>query len=228
MRRLGRVLALEDLLWAGWLALLRPASGGLFLEGGVVSGFLALAAAGFWAAALTAEREGPPRRGGVMLMSLGMCAIMIDAGLKQVGAALELRQAHTAAVVALGALAAWQHRATRGGAWVHAPRWLRRGLSWPFVMVLADMFSGIMEAAAQPKSWTGGWTGEELFTLGFVFTVALPVIFVFFVVAPRQTICLEGQVSTGVWALRYAWAVATALLGALVLSPLWAGWTGGP
>lgn len=35
MRRLGRVLALEDLLWAAWLAVLRPASGGLFLEDGV-------------------------------------------------------------------------------------------------------------------------------------------------------------------------------------------------
>jgi hypothetical protein len=215
VRKLGRVLTLEDLLWAGWLAVLRPASGGLFLEGGVVSGFLAVAAAGFWAAALTVEREAPPRRGTVILMSLGMCAIMIDAGLKQVGAPIEARQAHTLAVVVLAAAAAWQHMATGGRAWVRAPRWLRRALSWPFVMVLADMFSGMMEALVGPKAWTGAWTGEQWFTLGFVFVVALPVIFVFFVVAPRTTICPEGHESTGVWALRYLWAVVTALLGVL-------------
>jgi hypothetical protein len=220
---LRRILAVEDLLWAGWLAILRPASGELFLEGGWVSGFLVLAALGFWTAALVGERGRGRRPGEPLLMSLGMCAVMIDAGLKQVGAALELRQAHTLAVLVLGATAAWQHHATRGGAWLQAPRWLRRALSWPFVMVLADMFSGMLEALAGPEAWTGAWTGEQLFTLGFVFAVAMPVVFAFFVVAPRTTVCPEEHVSTGTWALRYLWAVATALFGALVLGPLLTG-----
>lgn len=219
MRRLREVLSLEDMLWAGWLAVLKPASGGMFLEGGNVSAFLALAAVGFWVATLTIEREAPRRPGTVMLMSLGMCAIMIDAGLKQLGAPIEARQIHTAAVVVLGALAAWQHMATGGRAWVRAPRWLRRGLSWPFMMVLADMFSSMMEALVGPK----GWSGEHLFTLGFVFLIAMPVIFVFFVVAPRTTISPEAQVSTGGWTLRYLWAVVMALVGVLVGSVLGTG-----
>ncbi|MFZ6180569.1 hypothetical protein [Nannocystis pusilla] len=222
MRRLGRILAVEDLLWAGWLAILRPASGGLFLEGGWVSGFLVLAAAGFWAAALLGERGQARRTGGPLLMSLGLCAIMIDAGLKQVGAPNELRMAHTIAVVVLGAGAAWQHQATRGGAWLDAPRWLRRALSWPFVMVLADMFSGMLEALAAPQAWSSGWTGEQWFSLGFVFLVAMPVVFAFFVVAPRTTVCPDVHVTTATWSLRYLWAVATALLGTLVLGPLMA------
>ncbi|WP_096329447.1 hypothetical protein [Nannocystis exedens] len=222
MKRLGGVLSGEDLLWAGWLALLRPASGGLFLEGGRVSWFLVLAAAGFWASALTSERGGGPRRGTVLLMSLGICAIMIDAGLKQVGAAIEVRQVHTAVVLVLGALAAIQHQRTRGAAWVQAPRWLRRGLSWPFMMVLAEMFWGMMEAMAAPKAWIGPpvSTGERLFSLGFVFLVSLPVVYVFFVVAPRLVACPGEHVRTGGWVLRYLWAVATALFGALVLGPL--------
>lgn len=220
MRRLGRILAVEDLVWAGWLAILRPASGGLFLEGGGVSGFLILAATGFWSAALLGERGQARRTGGPLLMSLGMCAIMIDAGLKQIGAPIELRIAHTIAVVVLGAAATWQHQATRGGAWLYAPRWLRRALSWPFVMVLADMFSGMLEALAAPKAWTSGWSGEQSFTLGFVFAVTLPVIFAFFVVAPRKAVCPEVHVTTTTWVLRYLWAVATALFGTLVLGPL--------
>lgn len=220
MRRLRHLLALEDVLWAGWLAVLRPASGGLFLEGGVVSAFLVAAAAGFWAAALLSGRDEPRRSGPILLMSLGMCAIMIDAGLKQTGAAIEVRQIHTGAVVLLGIAAAIQHRATGGRSWGHAPRWLRRALSWPFVMVLADMFSGILGALAAPGAWDGEPVGSVLFQIGFVFAVSMPMIYAFFVVAPRRAIDPAEPAGTGAWALRYLWAIAAALLGERVIAPL--------
>ena len=223
MKRLRGLLALEDLLWAGWLAVLRPASGGMFLEGGLVSAFLVAAAAGFWAAALLSGRGEPRRSGPILLMSLGMCEIMIDAGLKQTGAAIEVRQVHTAAVVLLGVAAVWQHRATRGGTWLHAPRLVRRALSWPFVMVLADMFSGILGALAAPGAWSGGPIGALLFQLAFVFVVSMPMIFAFFVVAPRRAIDPEEPAGVGAWALRYLWALAAAIVGERVTGPLLGG-----
>ena len=223
MRRLRHLLAIEDVLWAGWLAVLRPASGGLFLEGGVVSGFLVAAAVGLWAAALSSERGAARRSGAILLMSLGVCAIMIDAGLKQTGAAIEVRQLHTGAVVLFGALAAAQHRATRGHTWVRAPRWLRRGLSWPFVMVLADMFSGIMGALAAPGAWAGEPVGSVSGQIVFVFAVSMPVIYAFFVVAPRRAIDPGEPAGAGTWALRYLWAIAAALLGERVVAPLLGG-----
>lgn len=209
-------------MWAGWLAVLKPASGELFLEGGRASAFLVAASVSYWAAALLGAR-GHRRSGGMLAMSLGVCAIMIDVGLKQVGAPIELRQGHTLAVVALGALAAWQHRATRGGAWLPAPGWLRRGLSWPFLMLLSEFFSGMLEGLAAPKTWGGSPPGHALFSVGLALAVLMPVIYAFFVVAPRQTIRPEDPTTYGVWALRYLWALAMALLGALVVGPLLGG-----
>lgn len=222
MKRLRDILTLEDLLWAGWLAVLRPAEGGLFLEGGSASAFLALAAACFWVAALLGAR-GTRRSGGMLAMSLGVCAIMIDVGLKQVGAPIELRQGHTLAVVVLGALAAWQHRSTRGGAWLAAPAWLRRGLSWPFLMLLSEFFSGLLDGLAAPRGWSERPLGETLFSAGLAFAVLMPVIYIFFVIAPRQTVRPEQPATHGTWALRYLWALAMALLGALVVAPLLGG-----
>ena len=190
------------------------------IEGGVVSGFLVAAAVGFWAAALLSGRDEPRRSGAILLMSLGMCAIMIDAGLKQTGAGIEVRQVHTGAVVLLGLAATLQHRWTGGRSWVHAPRWLRRALSWPFVMVLAEMFSGIMGALAAPGAWDGEPIGSVIFQIVFVFAVSMPMIYAFFVVAPRRAIDPAEPAGTGTWALRYLWAIAAALVGERVIAPL--------
>lgn len=220
MRRLRGLLAFEDVLWAGWLAVLRPVRGGLFLEGGAASAFLIAAAGGFWAAALVSEREQGRRSGPTLLMSLGVCALLIDAGLRQAGAGIAVRQVHTGAVVLLAIVAAWQHRATAGRTWRHAPRWLRRALSWPFVMVLADMFSGILGALAAPGAWDGEPAESVVFQVVFVFAVSMPTIYAFFVVAPRRAIDPGEPAGAGTWALRYLWAIAMALVGERVIGPL--------
>lgn len=184
---------------------------------------MVLAALCYWVAALLGAR-GHRRSGGMLMMSLGICAVMIDVGLRQVDAPMGLRQGHVFAVIVLGALATWQHRATRGGAWLDAPPWLRRGLSWPFLMLLSELFSGLMDALVTPRGWSSGGAsrGEWAFTIGLTFAVIMPLIYAFFVVAPRQTIRPDDAASHATWALRYLWALSSALVGALVVAPLFA------
>jgi hypothetical protein len=219
VKRVAGVLALEDLLWAGWLAVLRPASGELFVAGEPGGWLLIVASIGFWAAALLGGRGQARGPGIVTVMSLGVCSIMIDAGLKQVGAPPSALIIHTAAVVALAIAAVWQHNATNGGAWVSAPRWVRRGLSWPMIMVLADMFSGLTGALVEPQGWGQESIAEAIFTIALLFAAIMPGVFAFFVVAPRVTIRPEEEASFGTWALRYVWAVAWAL-AATSIAPL--------
>jgi hypothetical protein len=216
VKRVAGVLALEDLLWAGWLAVLRPASEELFLAGEPSGWFLITASIGFWAAALLGARGQARGPGIVTLMSLGVCTIMIDAGLKQVGAPPVALMIHTAALVALAVAAVWQHNATGGGAWVSAPQWVRRGLSWPMIMVLADMFSQLMGALVEPQWWAQESVGAIIFEIGLLFAAIMPGVFAFFVVAPRVTIRPEEEASFGTWALRYLWAIAWALAATLV------------
>lgn len=218
MKRVAGVLALEDLVWAGWLAVLRPI-GELFVAGEPGGWFLIGASVGFWAAALLGGRGQARGPGIVTVMSLGVCTIMIDAGLKQVGAPPSALILHTVAVVALAIAAVWQHVATNGGAWARVPQWVRRGLSWPMLMVLADMFSGLMVALVEPQGWGQESLGEAVFTIALLFAAIMPVVFAFFVVAPRVTIRPEAEASFGTWALRYVWAVAWAL-AAMMIEPL--------
>lgn len=227
MHRLRHVLALEDLVWAAWLAVLLPATGELFLEGGLVTAFLVAAALGFWTAALLGERgRDLPRSGHALGAAMFVCVLMIDVGLKQTDAPVVLRQVNTFGAIALGIFATWQHRKTGGRTFLAAPRILRRGLAWPFLMVMASLFEAILDALFAPNSGTlltDVSPGEAVFLLAFVLGLVMPLLFTCFVVALRVTTCPEGQVDAGVWALRYIWALAAALVGAQVVCPWFAG-----
>ncbi|MEZ4384894.1 MAG: hypothetical protein R3A79_26425 [Nannocystaceae bacterium] len=221
-----RLLNLEDLVWAVWLVVLAPASGGLFLDGGVVTVFLLVAALGFWVAAFLGERgRDAPRSGWLLLLSLGVCTILIDAALKQIGADVQWQMINTFAPLGLGVVLFVQHRSTGGRTWVSAPRWLRRGLSWPFVMILADNFAtlnGVMLDLNSPTSLarSRGDLGFTIFTAVFTLGLFGPMLYAFFVVAPRRLTCVDEDTEARVWIVRYLWALLTAVAGAALVEPL--------
>lgn len=96
------------------------------------------------------------------------------------------------------------------------PQGVRRALSWPMIMVLADMFSGIMGGLVDPRWWGEEPIGATIFEIALLFAAIMPGVFAFFVVAPRVTIRPEEEASFATWALRYAWAVAWAWLATLI------------
>ncbi|MCB9565981.1 MAG: hypothetical protein H6710_01955 [Myxococcales bacterium] len=222
----SRLLTLEDLIWAIWLVLLAPIRGGLFLDGGPATLFLLVAALGFWVSAFLGERgrEGP-RSGWLLLLSLGVCTILIDAALKQIGAEMRWRMINTVAPLVLGVVLAIQHRSTGGRTWLRAPRWLRRVLAWPFVMILADNFAALIGAMVDLRSplsifETDGDLGPALFTAFFSLGLIAPMLYAFFVVAPRRLSCVEESAQPRVWIVRYLWALLTAVVGATIVEPL--------
>ena len=222
MGAIRRLFALEDLVWAVWLMVLAPAKGEMVLGGGRATIFLLLAGGGFWLAALIGERgDTRPREGWVLFLSLAICTIMIDVGLQQVGAEFPWRQVNTGVPVLLGIVLAVQHQRTGGGTWLTLPRGLRRGLGWPFNMVLADNFSGLLGAMLDP-SQPGGpdeGLGGQLFMLAFSFGLVMPMLYTFTVVAPRLLLFAESP-GAGVWLPRYLWAIASAWVGTAIVGPL--------
>ena len=218
-----RLFALEDLVWAVWLLVLAPAKGELFLGGGRATIFLLLAGGGFWLAALVGERGATrAREGWVLFLSLAICTIMIDVGLKQIGAEFPWRQVNTAVPVLLGVVLAVQHKRRGGGTWLTLPRWLRRALGWPFIMVLADNFGGLLGAMVEPSQLGGqdDGLGSQFLMLAFSFGLVMPVLYAFTVVTPRLLLFAEESPRFAVWLPRYLWAIASAWFGAAIIGPL--------
>lgn len=225
LQALRRLVKAEDVLWALWLALLRPAAGELFLEGGVATGYLAGAAGLYWVTGLMAERGGAPRSGALMLMSLGVCTIIVDAGLKQLEAPQEWLLVHAIAVLVLTVVLVVQHLATGGSSWVTLPGRVRRVIAWPMVMAMAEFFGAMMAAfvdtrgaAALIQSDDGA--GSIAFMLVLVFGIVMPMVYAFFVVALRCAAYPGESTDPDVWTGRYLWAVAWALIGVFVVTPL--------
>lgn len=227
---LRRFVKAEDLLWALWLAVLRPAVGGLFLDGGVATGFLTAAAGLYWVTGLVGERDGEPLSGGLLFVSLAVCTILLDAGIKQLEVAPEWMLVHAAAVLVLGVVITVAHTRTGGRMWWTLPRRYRRVLAWPMVMAMAEFFGQMMAAFVDARG-AGGLvqsSDEPLFiafTLVLVFGLVMPVVYAFFVVGLRKAADSRESADPLVWASRYGWAVVWALIGVYVVSPAlaWAG-----
>ncbi len=190
-RVLRRFLRLEDLLGIAWLAVLSPISGELFLDGGLATVTLAVAALGWWLAVVLRERsiEGATSASPLVLFgSIAVAAIMIDAACKR----LELRALQLPTTIAFAVLTVVvlaQHYATARTWWPALPVWLRRALGWPFVLVMAESF-GQLSSIVVPTP-EGGWLGDDAQSLGErLFMIALGlgvlgVVYAFFVVMPR-------------------------------------------
>jgi len=225
-----RLVKVEDVLWALWLALLRPVIGDLFLDGGAATVYLAGSAGLYWLTGWLAERGGPPRSPMLLLASLAICTIIVDVGLKQLGAPMWAVQVHAAVVLVSAVGLVVQHIATGGLSWRTLPRWLRRALAWPMVMAMAEFFGQMLAAFVDTRGATALFQAEDgpgfiAFMLVFVFGLVMPLVYAFFVVSLR---CAADPRETGdeaVWAGRYGWALAWALVGVYVVSPLlaWAG-----
>ena len=222
MGLIRRLFAYEDLVWGLWLIVLAPAKDQLFLDGGRATVFLLIAGLGFWLAALVGER-GDARRpeSYVLFLSLALCAIFIDVALQQLGAEFPWRQVNTLVAVLFGILLAVQHQRAGGRAWVSVPRWLRRALGWPFLMVLADFFGGLIGAMSKPSlASTDDTLGATLFTYGLTLLVIMPMIYAFMVIAPRLLLFADVEPRSEVWVSRYLWAVAAAWIGTAIVGPL--------
>jgi hypothetical protein len=221
--RLRGIWTLEDLAWSLWLLVLAPASGGLFLDGGRATWFLTLAAAGFALALATDDRGAarPPVSRWIVLLGGGTAIILVDAGLRQLDAAIEWRIGTTIAAVVLVAIVWWQRRRER--ALVQLPPWVRRVLVWPYLMTAAEVFSGLAAALVGPSMFdvSGSATiGQTVFGLAFVGLVVMPLLFTAFVVAPRRIVHRDDAARVGTWALRYVTALASAAVSTWVLDPL--------
>jgi hypothetical protein len=224
---LRRLLRLEDLLGAVWLAVLSPVSGDLFLEGGLATIVLALAALGWWLAVLLRERApegGTPAGPHVLFGSIAVAAIMIDAACKQLDHR-ELQLPTTIAFVVLTVVALAQHRFTPRTFWPSLPRWVRRAVGWPFILVMAESFGQISEIVlpTPARGYLGddaGSLGELLFMITFGIGV-LAVVYAFFVVMPRRVLDPRDPAEPSAWALRFLAALASTLAGAWIAWPLW-------
>lgn len=229
---LRRFLRLEDLLGVVWLAVLSPISGDLFLEGGLATVVLAVAALGWWLAVVLRERSpegGTPAGPLVLFGSIGVAAIMIDAACKQ----LELRVLQlpvTIAFVVLTAVVLAQHAFTSRTLWPALPGWVRRVLGWPFILVMAESFGQLSQLVVPTPD--GRWLGDDARSTGeLVFMAAfglgvIGVVYTFFVVMPRMVLDPRAPSQTGAWVLRFVTALASTLAGAWIVWPLW-GWVTG-
>lgn len=220
---LRRLIKIEDVLWAVWLLALRPASGGLLLEGGATTVFLAIAVGLYWVTGVLAEEGGGPRSGLVLLMSLGLCSVVMQAGLEQLGAPQVVVEAHAIVVMGLAALLIVQHLTTGGRTWWTLPRPVRRVLTWPLVMAMAEVF-GQMLAGFVGLAKVGDGVGF----LVIVFAAVMPMLYAFFVASLRLVADPRETMDWRVWAGRYLVALACALVGVFVVRPAlgWIGFTG--
>lgn len=227
MASVRRLLSIEDLLWALWLLVLDPARGSLFLDGGIATFFLLGAGLCFWVSTFLSDRsQVDPRRPWLLAMGLGVCTIMIDAALKQVGADMTWRIVNTVTPLGLGLVLAIQHRMTGGRTWLQAPTLLRRALAWPLVMILADNFaalSGILVDTSSSLSVFAEGGAVGFISAALRLLVFMPMIYAFFVVAPRRLTYAEEGAGLPSWIVRYLWALLSAWVGAALIQPLSAG-----
>lgn len=231
-RLLRRFLRLEDLLGIVWLAVVSPISGDLFLEGGLATVLLAVAALGWWLAVVLRERnpEGTTPAGPLVLFgSIAVAAIMIDAACKQLEHR-ELQLPTTIAFVVLTIVVLVQHRFTSRTWWPSLPGLVRRALGWPFILVMAESFGQLSEVVlpTPERGFLGddaGSSGELLFMIAFGVGV-LAVIYTFFVVMPRRVLDPRAPSDALAWGLRFLSALASTLAGAWIMWPLWDRLTG--
>lgn len=235
---LRRLFRLEDLIASAWLALLSPFSRDLLLAGDAGTVLLVVTALSFWLAILLRERPGgaPPEgartrsrrwaQEGPLFGSIAVAAILLDTGLKQLDQQ-PLRLFSTIAFVAVAAVALAQERLTGRSLWPALPSLLRRALGWPFVLLLSEHFGQFLQLVVPTPA--GGYLGVDARSLGerlFLHGLGLLIIgvlFAFFVVMPRQVLDPQAPSSVRVWALRFASALAAALLGAWITGPLLGG-----
>ncbi len=227
MASVRRLLSIEDLLWALWLLVLDPARGSLFLDGGIATFFLLGAGLCFWVSTFLSDRsQVDPRRPWLLAMGLGVCTIMIDAALKQVGADMTWRIVNTVTPLGLGLVLAVQHRMTGGRTWLQAPTLLRRALAWPLIMILADNFAALTGILVDTSSSLSVFA--EGGAVGFIsaalrLLVFMPMIYASFVVVPRRLTYAEEGAGLSSWIVRYLWALLSAWLGVSLIEPLSAG-----
>jgi hypothetical protein len=229
---LRRFLRLEDLLGIIWLAVVSPISGDLFLEGGLSTVLLAVAALGWWLAVVLRERNpenGTPASPLVLFGSIAVAAIMIDAACKQLEHR-ELQLPATLAFVVLTVVVLAQHSWTSRTWWPSLPAWARRAYGWPFILVMAESFGQISQIVlpTPERGYLGddaGSTGELLFMIAFGLGV-LAVVYAFFVVMPRLVLDPRAPSEPSAWVLRFFAALASTLAGAWIMWPLWDRLTG--
>lgn len=229
---LRRFLRLEDLLGIVWLAILSPISGELFLEGGLATIVLAIAAIGWWLAVVLRERQpegGTAASPHVLFGSIAVAAIMVDVACQQ----LELRELQLPSMlvfVALTVVVLVQHYRASPTWWPSLPRWTRRALGWPFVLVMAESFAQISTIVVPTPG--GRYLGDDAGSLGeLLFMVAfglgvLVVVYTFFVVMPRLVLDPRAESEPSAWGLRFLSALASTLAGAWIMWPLWDRLTG--
>lgn len=223
-----RLFTVEDLLAALWLAVLAPASDGLFLDGGAATVFLVGAGVLFWVPALTIDRGAPPRSGWSLFLALGTCMIIIDAGLRALDAPPVWAIVLALGTLGLGAFVLVQHLRTGGRAWLTAPRWVRRALAWPFVVAMTESFAMFARGFVDFRGDITLVRADDepafiVFMLLFIFAAVAPMIFAYFVVAPRHVAYPGEAADVGTWTLRYLWALAWAAIGLYVTTPALAG-----
>jgi hypothetical protein len=213
LQLLLRIWTIEDVIWWAWLLVLSPAAGGLFLEGGRATIFLSVAAIAFALAMLTGdgvEREARPYS---MLLGIGSCIILIDAGFRQLHAPNEFNIALAIITLQLVPMLWWQHR--RGRPWIRVRSFTRRVLVWPYLMVAAEQFSGFAEGLVGPSGLdpaSKGSVAEEIFVVVLIYAGVLPLIFFAFVAAPRRVVHRDDEATFRGWVLRYLLGLATALV----------------
>src|SRR5689334_21754558 len=144
-----RIWTVEDLIWWLWLLVLSPAAGELFLEGGRATFFLVVVAIAFALAMLTGDGVRREARPCSMLLGIGSCIVLVDAGFRQLDAPQAMHMGVAIAAMLLAPLLWWQHRRERP--WIRVSPLVRRVLVWPYLMAAAEQFSGFAEAMVGPS-----------------------------------------------------------------------------
>jgi hypothetical protein len=220
----SRVLRGEDAFLSLWLVALGPFAGELFLDGGVGSWVLALAAVSFVLALVLRDRD-VERPVGLkpLLASVGVTGILLVAATKQLGHRwLELPL--TIALVVLMAIVWAQERFRIPAPIVRLPAAARRALALPFLAMLAELFAKLTElfvpngegrfVGAEAASF-----GEAAFYVGFGLAF-LTMLYAMFVALPRTVIDPHAPRDLRAWAGRFGLALASAAFGVWVTSPL--------
>lgn len=218
---LRRIWTVEDLIWSLWLLVLSPAAGELFLEGGRATFFLVVVAVAFALAMLTGDGVQREARPYSMLLGVGSCIILVDAGFRQLEAPQAMHMGVAIAAMVLVPLLWWQHR--RGRPWLRISPLVRRALVWPYLMAAAEQFTGFAEALVGPsdlRPLPRETIGELIFFHAFVYAAILPLVYFAFVAAPRRIVHRDDDAGLGAWALRYGFGLATALVSTWVIAPL--------
>lgn len=221
LAQLLRSWTVEDLIWWLWLLVLSPAAGELFLEGGRATFFLVVVAIAFALAMLTGDSVQREARPYSMLLGIGSCIVLVDAGFRQLDAPQAMHMGVAIAAMLLAPLLWWQHRRARP--WIRVSPLVRRALVWPYLMAAAEQFSGFAEALVGPNDLQplpNETTGELVFFHAFVYLAVLPLIYFAFVAAPRRVVHGDDEASFATWVLRYALVLATALVSTWLISPL--------